>query len=53
MSTERLKKELQNNKPTFGFEKTMKNIKIGKTKIVFAARNCPEEFKRMIRLYSV
>ena len=53
MSLSRLKKELQNNKPVFGFERTIKNIKIGKTKIVFLAKNCPEDFKEKIKLYNV
>ena len=48
-----MKNELQSNKPVFGFERTLKNLKNRKTKIVFFAHNCPSEFKERISLYDV
>ncbi|MEK6826062.1 MAG: ribosomal L7Ae/L30e/S12e/Gadd45 family protein [Nanoarchaeota archaeon] len=53
MSSSRLKKELQDGKAVFGFDKTIKNIKQGKTKVVFLASNCPSDLKYRISLYNV
>ena len=53
MTMEKLKQELQNSKPIFGFERALKNIKQGKTKTVFLSSNCPREFKERIKLYGV
>jgi len=53
MSLERLKKELEKSKPIFGFKRTIKNIKLGKTKLVFLAGNCPKKFMDKITPYNI
>jgi len=53
MSIEKLKKEVQNGKAVYGFNKTMKNLKLGKSKLIFLARNCPREFKEKLHMYPV
>ena len=53
MNVVRLKKELKGGKAVFGIERTIKNIKLGKTKTVFLAKNCPERFKEKIKLYTI
>ena len=53
MSLERLRKEIEQSKPIFGFRRAIKNIKLGKTKTVFLAGNCPKEFMDGVKSYNV
>lgn len=52
MSTENLKKALNEKTFTIGTEKTLKELKKGKVKEVFLAKNCPELLKKRIQKYS-
>lgn len=53
MSLEKLKKALkEEQKLIFGSKETLKNIKLGRVKIVFLANNCPEEVRDSIIYYS-
>ncbi|MFH1592192.1 MAG: ribosomal L7Ae/L30e/S12e/Gadd45 family protein [Candidatus Woesearchaeota archaeon] len=53
MTIARLKNELKSGKVVFGFEKTLKNIKLGKAKTVFLAKNCPDDFRNKLKGYGV
>jgi len=51
MSIEKLKKAIKEQKIIFGTIKTLKNIKLGHTKVVFLASNCPEKTKIQMKSY--
>lgn len=51
MSIAKLKKAIKEQKLIYGTEKTLKNIRLGNTKVVFLASNCPEDTKKMIKSY--
>ncbi len=53
MSLPKLKKALKEKKIVYGVERTMKNLKLGKTTAIFLAKNCPEDLKKKIKKYSV
>ena len=52
MSMEDLKKALKEKKLVFGTERTIKNLKLGKAKAVFLAKNCPKATREDINYYS-
>lgn len=51
MSLDKLKKVLKEGKVVYGTERTLENLKLGKTKYVFLSKNCPEEIKEKIKKY--
>ena len=51
MSLAKLKKAIKEQKVIFGTTRTLKNIKLGYTKVVFLASNCPEKTKNQIKSY--
>ena len=51
MSIVKLKKALKEQKVIFGTQRTLKNIKLGHTKVVFLASNCQEDIKKQIKSY--
>jgi len=51
MSIEKVRKALTQGKMIFGTKQTIKNIKRGKVKKVFLARNCPNATKEDIEQY--
>jgi large subunit ribosomal protein L30e len=51
MSLEELKKALKKEKLIFGANQTIRNLKNGKTKVIFLANNCSEEIKKNIKYY--
>ncbi|MEK6934384.1 MAG: ribosomal L7Ae/L30e/S12e/Gadd45 family protein [Nanoarchaeota archaeon] len=53
MTLEKLRKALKDEKVIFGTEKTLKNLRLGKTKAVFIASNCPTDIKEKIKKYKV
>jgi len=53
MSLIQLRKAIKENKIVYGSEKTLKNLKLGKTHTVFLAGNCPEELRKKIKSYLV
>lgn len=53
MSLEELKKALKEKTIIFGTEKSLKNLRNGKTKRVFLASNCPEKTRKEIKGYDV
>ena len=52
MSLAILKEALLKEKPLFGTNQTLKNLKKGKTKTIFLAADCNEETKKTILYYS-
>lgn len=53
MSLDKLQKSLKEDKIIFGTDKTLKNLKLGKTKRVFLASNCPKDVREGIKKYDV
>ncbi len=53
MSLDELKKALKEKTIVFGTERTLKNLKLGKTKKVFLASNCPDKIREEITGYDV
>ena len=53
MSLDELKKALKEKTIVFGTERTLKNLKLGKTKKVFLASNCPDKIREEIKSYGV
>jgi len=53
MSVEKLKKALKEEKIIYGIDNTIKNLKLGKTKSVFLAKNCPVEIREEIKKYKI
>ena len=53
MSVKKLREMLKSNKPVFGTEKTLKNLKKGIVKTVFLSKNCPFMTKEIIKKYKV
>lgn len=51
MSITKLKKALKEENVIFGTKRTLKNLKLGRTKAVFISSNCPREVKKQIKLY--
>ena len=51
MTLAKLRKALKDDKVIFGTERTLKNLKLGKTKAVFLTSNCPERIKKEIKSY--
>ena len=51
MSITKLTKALREHKVVFGTKKTIQNLKLGKAKVVFLAKNCPSETKDKIKSY--
>ncbi len=53
MSSSKLKNILKEKDIIYGTEKTLKNLKLGKTKMVFLASNCPKDIRDRIKSYNV
>jgi len=53
MSLDKLKKALKQEKIIYGTEKTLKNLRLGKTKTVFLAGNCPIEAREKMKKYKI
>ncbi len=53
MSLSKLKSVLKEKNIVYGAERTLKNLKMGKTKIVFLASNCPKDIRDKIKSYDV
>ncbi len=53
MSLSKLKAILKEKNLVYGTEKTLKNLRLGKPKIVFLASNCPEDVRNKIKSYEV
>ena len=51
MSVENLKKALKEEKCIFGTNETMKNIKLGKAKTVFLAKDCDASVREQMLHY--
>jgi large subunit ribosomal protein L30e len=51
MTLKDLRDALKENKLVIGTERTIKNLKKGKVKEVFMAKNCPEHIKKQVRHY--
>ena len=51
MSEIKLTKALREQKVSYGTKKTFQNLKLGKVKVVFLAKNCPSEVKDKIKSY--
>ena len=51
MSVELLKKALKEEKCSFGTNETMKNLKLGKVKTVFLARDCDASIREKMFYY--
>lgn len=51
MSLEKLRKAIKEEKIIYGTERTLKNLRLGKTKIVFLSENCPNLIKEKIKKY--
>lgn len=52
MTLEELRRVLKEEKPIFGSELAIKNIRLGKVKRVFLASNCPKNVRDDIEHYS-
>ncbi|MDO8628567.1 MAG: ribosomal L7Ae/L30e/S12e/Gadd45 family protein [Nanoarchaeota archaeon] len=52
MTLENLRKALKEEKLTYGAERTINNIRQGKTKTIFLAKNCPPKAKATIKHYA-
>lgn len=53
MSLSKLKAVLKSKDVVYGTDKTLKNLKLGKTKTVFLAKNCHKDTKEKIMCYDV
>ena len=53
MSLSKLKQVLKEKNVVYGSERTLKNLRLGKTKIVFLASNCPDDVKDKVKLYGI
>jgi len=53
MSLSKLKSLLKEKNIVYGTDRTLKNLKLGKTKVVFLARNCPQDIRNKIKSYDV
>ncbi|MBI2499552.1 ribosomal L7Ae/L30e/S12e/Gadd45 family protein [Candidatus Woesearchaeota archaeon] len=51
MSIEKLKKALREEKIIYGIDNTIKDLKLGKAKCVFLAKNCPDKIREEIKKY--
>ncbi|MFH1376772.1 MAG: 50S ribosomal protein L30e [Candidatus Woesearchaeota archaeon] len=51
MTIKELKAAIKENKVIMGTERTIKDIKRGKPKEVFIAKNCQEDLKKQIKHY--
>lgn len=51
MSLEKLRKAIKEEKIIYGTERTLKNLRLGKTKTVFLSGNCPDSIKEKIKKY--
>lgn len=51
MSIAKLKKAIKEEKLIYGTNQTLKNLKLGITKVVFLASNCPETTKKIVKGY--
>jgi large subunit ribosomal protein L30e len=51
MSIEKLKKAIKEEKLSLGERETLRNIKLGKTKVIFMASNCKEQTKEAVEDY--
>lgn len=52
MTAENLKKAITEKTFVIGTERTLKELKNGKVKEVFLAKNCPELIKKKVQKYS-
>jgi large subunit ribosomal protein L30e len=52
MSTELTKALKEKKEITFGTERTIKNLKLGKASTIFLASNCPKKVKEQIEHYA-
>ena len=53
MSLPKFKKALREKKLIYGTERTLKNLKLGKTTAVFLAKNCPDKIREVVKMYKV
>ena len=52
MSLPELRRALKEEQLVYGTDNTIKNIKKGKTKTVFLAKNCPENVRNDLKHYN-
>lgn len=52
MSMNELKKALKEKGLVFGTNRTIRNLKSGKAKAVFLAKNCPKNVREDVKYYS-
>lgn len=52
MSLPTLREALKNQKLTFGTNATLRQLKLGKVKVVFLAKDCQESTKKSVMYYS-
>ncbi|MDO8555888.1 MAG: ribosomal L7Ae/L30e/S12e/Gadd45 family protein [Nanoarchaeota archaeon] len=51
MSLQELKRALKEEQLVYGTDRTIKNLKLGKTHTVFLAKNCPENVRTDLAHY--
>lgn len=49
---EELRSALKEKTLTFGTERTLKSLKLGKAKAVFVASNCPKKIREQVSYYA-
>ena len=52
MSVAKLREALKSQKITYGTRETLRNLKLGKTKVVFLSKDCEEHTKKSLQYYS-
>ncbi|MEK6813058.1 MAG: ribosomal L7Ae/L30e/S12e/Gadd45 family protein [Nanoarchaeota archaeon] len=52
MSLDALRKALKEKTLVYGSDATLRNLRLGKTKTIFLAKNCPALVKESIQRYS-
>ena len=52
MSIERLRKAIKDKNLVLGERETLRNVKLGKTAVVFVSADCKSELKESLREYS-
>ncbi|HLC55387.1 MAG TPA: ribosomal L7Ae/L30e/S12e/Gadd45 family protein [Candidatus Nanoarchaeia archaeon] len=51
MSIQALRKALKEEKIVYGSDATLRNVRKGKTKAIFLAKNCPPDAKEALQRY--
>jgi large subunit ribosomal protein L30e len=52
MTLQEIKKNLDNDNLIIGYDKTLKNLKLGKISKVYLSVNCPDEIKEDVKRYA-